>query len=157
MDTLEYSEKVLRYSEPTSSQTNGCRTMPGPVVPLRPHPKRRDRRLRREEVAASIRMSLRHSHLIGPEDEVFRQFIMDRLEEADQDPYAAPFDCLRSYAFEGTGSTTGSLSSIESFSTFGYEGGGTAERPRDPAPTTPTTRFLRLTPWLGAAEEETSF
>ncbi|CAB1340612.1 unnamed protein product [Coregonus sp. 'balchen'] len=88
-----------------------------PAVPLRPHPCRRDRRLRREEVAASIRMSmsLRHSHLIGPKDDVFKQFLIDRLDEADQDPYVPPFDCLRTYAFEGTGSATGSLSSLESW------------------------------------------
>ncbi|XP_041924547.1 cadherin-7 isoform X1 [Alosa sapidissima] len=143
METLEYSEKVLRYSEPNSNQ-NDC--LPA-QVPLRPHPRRRERRLRREEVAASIRMSLRHSHLIGPEDDVFRQFIMDRLAEADQDPYAPPFDCLRTYAFEGTGSDTGSLSSLESCT---VESG--AERAREP-----TTRFFRLTPWMGRAEEETSF
>uniref|UniRef100_A0A3B5M8F2 Cadherin-12 n=1 Tax=Xiphophorus couchianus TaxID=32473 RepID=A0A3B5M8F2_9TELE len=73
-----------------------------------------DRKLRREEVRASIRMSLRESHLIGPEDEVFRQFILDRLAEADQDPYVPPFDCLRTYAYEGSGSSSGSLSSLDS-------------------------------------------
>lgn len=143
METLEYSEKVLRYSEPNSNQ-NDC---PPAQVPLRPHPRRRERRLRREDVAASIRMSLRHSHLIGPEDEVFRQFIMDRLAEADQDPYAPPFDCLRTYAFEGTGSATGSLSSLESLAMD-----SSTERAQEPS-----TRFLRLTPWLGGTEEETSF
>ncbi|XP_076868720.1 cadherin-7 [Brachyhypopomus gauderio] len=144
VDTEEYSEKVLRYAE---TRTAKDATRPIQPVPLRPHPRRRERRLRREEVAASIRMSLRHSHLIGPEDEVFRQFITDRLAEADGDPYVPPFDCLRTYAFEGTGSLTGSLSSLES-STFDP----CMDRPRDPGPS-----FLRLTPWHGTVADETTF
>uniref|UniRef100_A0A3B1J694 Cadherin-12 n=1 Tax=Astyanax mexicanus TaxID=7994 RepID=A0A3B1J694_ASTMX len=145
LDTAEYSDRVILYTEAkTVEDAAAFSTQP---VPLRPHPRRREHRLRREEVAASIRMSLRHSHLIGPEDEVFRQFIVDRLSEADQDPYVPPFDCLRTYAFEGTGSLTGSLSSLES-STFDP----CVSRPHDPGP-----RFLRLSPWQGAEEDETSF
>ena len=145
LDTVEYSERVVHYAE-TNSAEDASVSFSQPV-PLRPHPRRRERRLRREEVTASIRMSLRHSHLIGPEDEVFQQFIMDRLAEADEDPYVPPFDCLRTYAFEGTGSLTGSLSSLES-STFDP----CVDRPRDNG-----QRLLRLTPWQGAGEEETSF
>ncbi|XP_030623291.1 cadherin-7 [Chanos chanos] len=143
-DTEEFSEKVLRYAETSNFGGDSGLSQP---VPMRPHPRRRERRLRREEVAASIRMSLRNSHLIGPEDEVFRQFIMDRLAEADQDPYVPPFDCLKTYAFEGTGSATGSLSSLESLT---FE--SSAERPPDSRP-----RLLRLSPWQGAREEETTF
>ncbi|XP_072514658.1 cadherin-7 [Salminus brasiliensis] len=145
LDTEEYSERVVLYSEANAVEDTAAFSIQ--PVPLRPHPRRREHRLRREEVTASIRMSLRHSHLIGPEDEVFRQFIMDRLAEADQDPYVPPFDCLRTYAFEGTGSLAGSLSSLES-STFDPCVG----RPCDPGP-----RFLRLSPWQGAEEDETSF
>ncbi|XP_056155107.1 cadherin-7 isoform X2 [Lampris incognitus] len=139
------SQKVLRYGEP------GCRGADLGVsqpVPLRPHPRRKERRLRREDVAASIRMSLRQSHLIGPEDEVFRQFIMDRLTEADQDPYVPPFDCLRTYAYEGTGSAAGSLSSLESC-TFEPGDEQPASRPRP--------SLVQLTPWQGTGEEETTF
>ncbi|XP_046880267.1 cadherin-7 isoform X1 [Hypomesus transpacificus] len=147
---LELTEKVLRYGEPGRGGGRGGDMASCQPVPLRSHPRRRDRRLRREEVAASIRMSLRHSHLVGPDDEVFSQFILDRLEEADQDPYAPPFDCLRTYAFEGTGSATGSLSSLES---YGSEASAERHaRPRDPRP-----HLVRLTPWFGAAEEETTF
>ncbi|KAG7488683.1 hypothetical protein MATL_G00037750 [Megalops atlanticus] len=140
----EVSEKVLRYSEMgvCGSDSGACRP-----VPLRPRPGRRERRLRREEVAASIRMSLRQSYLIGPEDEVFRQFILDRLSDADHDPYAPPFDCLRTYAFEGTGSATGSLSSLGSFISE-----PSFERPCDVG-----QRFMRLTLWNGAKEEQTTF
>ncbi|KAL1006944.1 hypothetical protein UPYG_G00079410 [Umbra pygmaea] len=141
------SEKVLCYED------LGCRGDFGqscqPAVPLRPHPHRRDKRLRREDVAASIRMSmsLRHSHLIGPDDEVFKQFIMDRLDEVDQDPYVPPFDCLRKFAFEGTGSATGSLSSLESWDFVDA----------DQSPWDTGSRLVRLTLWHGAAEEETTF
>ncbi|KAG9347732.1 hypothetical protein JZ751_003746, partial [Albula glossodonta] len=139
----EVSQKVLRYSETEGGKADLGACQP---VPLRPHPRRRERRLRREEVAASIRMSLRHSYLIGPEDEVFQQFILDRLCDADNDPYAPPFDCLRTYAFEGTGSATGSLSSLGS-STLEPS----VERPRDPG-----ARLMRLALWTGSGEEQTT-
>ncbi|XP_069552511.1 cadherin-7 isoform X2 [Brachyistius frenatus] len=140
------SQKVLYYGEPRAggADLDFCR----PVVPLRPHPRRRERRLRREDVRASIRMSLRESHLIGPEDEVFRQFIVDRLAEADRDPHVPPFDCLRTYAYEGSGSPAGSLSSLGSSSS---ELG-----PEQPA-CNPRPYLVRLTPWHGGGEEDTIF
>lgn len=138
------SQKVLYYGEPGcgGADLDFCR----PAVPLRQHPRRRDRRLRREDVRASIRMSLRESHLIGPEDEVFRQFILDRLAEADQDPYAPPFDCLRTFAYEGSGSPTGSLSSLESTC---------LEVAPEPPACNPRPYLVRLTPWYGSGEEDT--
>lgn len=138
------SQKVLYYRDPGGAELNLC----PPAVPLRPHPRRRDRRLRREEVRASIRMSLRQSHLVGPGDEVFRQFILDRLAEADEDPGAPPFDCPTTYAYEGAGSSTGSLSSLDS-SSFEAEPPQPAYNPR------PYT--VRLTPWFGGAEQDTVF
>ncbi|XP_067234138.1 cadherin-7 isoform X1 [Chanodichthys erythropterus] len=136
LETEEFSEKILSFTVPESSQT----------VPLR-HPRRRERKLCREEVTTSIRMSLRHSHLIGPEDGVFQQFIIDRLAEADEDPYVPPFDSLHTYAFEGTGSITGSLSSLESV-TFDP----CLSQTRDAGP-----HLLRLSPWLGATDDEILF
>ncbi|XP_030611887.1 cadherin-7 isoform X3 [Archocentrus centrarchus] len=138
------SQKVLYYGKSGvgGAELDFCQ----PTVPLRPHPRRKERRLRREDVRASIRMSLRESHLIGPEDEVFRQFILDRLAEADQDPYAPPFDCLRTYAYEGSGSPTGSLSSLDS---------STLE-PEQPV-CNPRPSLARLTPWYVAREEDTIF
>ncbi|XP_037612743.1 cadherin-7 isoform X1 [Sebastes umbrosus] len=138
------SQKVLYYGEPRGGGAglDFCQ----PVVPLRHHPRRRERRLRREDVRASIRMSLRESHIIGPDDDVFRQFILDRLEEADRDPYVPPFDCLRIYAYEGSGSPTGSLSSLES-SDLELE----AEQPVS----NPRPCVVKLTPWYGGGEEDT--
>lgn len=133
-DTTVFSEEVMSFAIP---DTKSCQN-----VSLRPHPRQHEQRLHRAEVTASIRMSMRQSHLIGPEDEVFHQFIVDRLAEADEDPHVPPFDTLQTYAFEGTGSLTGSLSSLES-DTFDL----CASR----------GHFLQLSPWQGEAEDETSF
>ncbi|XP_075936514.1 cadherin-7 [Anarhichas minor] len=140
------SQKVLYYGEPGGggADLGFCQ----PVVPLRHHPRRRERRLRREDVRASIRMSLRESHLIGPDDEVFRQFILDRLAEADQDPYVPPFDCFRTYAYEGSGSPTGSLSSLES---------SALELEYEQPVCNPRPFMVKLTPWYGGGEEDTIF
>ena len=51
-----------------------------------------------------------------PDNLLFREFIWDRLKEADVDPAAPPYDSLQTYAFEGSGSVAESLSSLESLS-----------------------------------------
>lgn len=140
---LELPETVLYYQE---AGPEGARleVRPGSAVPLRPHPRRKERRLRREDVRASIRMSLRESRLIGPEDHVFRQFILDRLAEADEDPHVPPFDCVRAYAYEGWGSPAGSLSSLDS-----------AELGTGPTVGSSRAHAVRLSPWCGAVDEDT--
>uniref|UniRef100_A0A4W3KHT0 Cadherin-12 n=1 Tax=Callorhinchus milii TaxID=7868 RepID=A0A4W3KHT0_CALMI len=45
---------------------------------------------------------------------IFREFIWDRMKEADSEPSAPPYDSLQTYAFEGNGSVAESLSSLES-------------------------------------------
>lgn len=45
---------------------------------------------------------------------LFQVFIRDRLQEADLDLTAPPYDSLQTYAFEGSGSAAGSLSSLHS-------------------------------------------
>ncbi|GIX83300.1 neural-cadherin, partial [Caerostris extrusa] len=44
-----------------------------------------------------------------PGDGGVGEFIRDHLDKADHDPNAPPFDDLRNYAYEGCGSTAGSL------------------------------------------------
>lgn len=142
------SQKVICYREEGAEGAKGARLdiHQRSAVPLRPHPRRKERRLRREDVRASIRMSLRESHLIGPEDDVFQEFILDRLAEADDDPYVPPFDCIRTYAYEGSGSPAGSLSSLDSSE---LESGPEQTVCRGRAPS------VRLSPWCGAVEEDT--
>ena len=43
-------------------------------------------------------------------------FIDDRLTDADLDPNAPPYDSVREYQYEGSGSLAGSLSSLQSSS-----------------------------------------
>ena len=43
-------------------------------------------------------------------------FIGSRLNDADKDPNAPPYDSVREYEYEGSGSTAGSLSSIQTSS-----------------------------------------
>ncbi|XP_064804944.1 cadherin-7-like isoform X5 [Oncorhynchus masou masou] len=56
-------------------------------------------------------------HKTLPDNVVFREFIWDRLKDADVEPSAPPYDSLQTYAFEGSGSVAESLSSLESLST----------------------------------------
>lgn len=52
---------------------------------------------------------------LGPNQEPnVGMFIDEHKKRADADPNAPPFDDLRNYAYEGGGSTAGSLSSLAS-------------------------------------------
>ncbi|NWV53059.1 CAD19 protein, partial [Daphoenositta chrysoptera] len=68
----------------------------------------------RRKVASEIQSLYRQSLQVGPDSAVFRQFISEKLEEANTDPRVPPYDSLQTYAFEGTGSSAGSLSSLGS-------------------------------------------
>lgn len=47
-------------------------------------------------------------------------FIGEHKKRSDADPNAPPFDDLRNYAYEGGGSTAGSLSSLASGNKYKY-------------------------------------
>uniref|UniRef100_UPI0037E7CD67 cadherin-7-like n=1 Tax=Semicossyphus pulcher TaxID=241346 RepID=UPI0037E7CD67 len=49
---------------------------------------------------------------------LFQEFIRDRLQQADLDLTAPPYDSLQTYAFEGSQSTAESLSSLNSLDSF---------------------------------------
>ncbi|XP_071410994.1 cadherin-19-like [Pithys albifrons albifrons] len=68
----------------------------------------------RKRVTSEIHSLYRQSLQVGPDSTIFRQFISEKLEEANTDPSVPPYDSLQTYAFEGTGSLAGSLSSLGS-------------------------------------------
>lgn len=78
-----------------------------PQTVLRPHKPRRN-------ITTEIQSLYRQSLQVGPESAIFREFINQKLEEANCDPDVPPYDSLQIFAFEGTGSLAGSLSSLES-------------------------------------------
>ncbi|CAH7189131.1 Cdh19 [Phodopus roborovskii] len=86
------------------------------IVELRSSAVIRERKSWRSK-SAEIRSFYRQSLQVGPDTAIFRKFILEKLEEANTDPCAPPFDSLQTFAFEGTGSSAGSLSSLGSKAT----------------------------------------
>lgn len=70
-----------------------------------------------EDHLAEIRSLYRQSLQVGPYSALFRKFILEKLDQADLDPCAPPFDSLQTYAFKGLGSLASSLSSLGSTDT----------------------------------------
>ncbi|XP_036940813.1 cadherin-7-like isoform X2 [Acanthopagrus latus] len=60
------------------------------------------------------RLHSRTQQYRADKDQLFQEFIRDRLQDADLDLKAPPYDSLQTYAFEGSGSAAESLSSLNS-------------------------------------------
>ncbi|KAJ1204546.1 hypothetical protein NDU88_008323 [Pleurodeles waltl] len=106
-----FRENIVKYDDEGGGEED---TEAFDIAALRTRPVMRSQKKRRQittEIQSLYRMSLR----LGPDSDVFREFIKEKLHEANTDPCAPPFDCLQMYSYEGEGSSAGSLSSLESF------------------------------------------
>ncbi|XP_072460247.1 cadherin-19 isoform X2 [Notamacropus eugenii] len=106
----EFRENIVRYDDEGGGEED---TEAFDIAALRTRTVIRARKARKN-ITTEIRSLYRQSLQVGPDSAVFKEFILAKLEEANTDPCAPPFDSLQTYAFEGTGSLAGSLSSLES-------------------------------------------
>ncbi|XP_038602575.1 cadherin-19 [Tachyglossus aculeatus] len=106
----EFRENIVRYDDEGGGEED---TEAFDIAALRTRTVMRERKTR-QAITTEIRSLYRQSLQVGPDSAVFREFIAEKLEEANSDPCAPPYDSLQTYAFEGKGSLTGSLSSLES-------------------------------------------
>ncbi|XP_026304012.1 cadherin-19 isoform X1 [Piliocolobus tephrosceles] len=106
----DFRENIFRYDDEGGGEED---TEAFDIAELRSSTIMRERKARKT-TSAEIRSLYRQSLQVGPDSAIFRKFILEKLEEANTDPCAPPFDSLQTYAFEGTGSLAGSLSSLES-------------------------------------------
>lgn len=108
-------ENIVRYDDEGGGEED---TEAFDMVTLRNLNIIRDPAVRRD--VAPDTPTFYHYTSVGPpsyKSLVFREFIWERLKDADVDPTAPPYDSLQTYAFEGSGSVAESLSSLESLST----------------------------------------
>lgn len=138
----DFRENIFRYDDEGGGEED---TEAFDIGELRGRPIMRERKARRPP-SAEVRSLYRQSLQLGPDSAAFRKFILEKLEEADTDPCAPPFDSLQTYAFEGTGSLAGSLSSLESAVSEAGEEDYDSLRELGP-------RFSRLARVLGSAAQ----
>ncbi|XP_068093215.1 cadherin-7 isoform X2 [Hyperolius riggenbachi] len=105
-------ENIVRYDDEGGGEED---TEAFDMTTLRNLNVMRDNKSRRD-VTPEIQFLSRPSTRSAPDNLIFREFIWERLKEADVDPCAPPYDSLQTYAFEGNGSVAESLSSLESVS-----------------------------------------
>ncbi|KAM9387716.1 cadherin-19-like [Phaethornis superciliosus] len=106
----EFRENIVRYDDEGGGEED---TEAFDITALRTRTVMRTHGPRKK-VTTEIHSLYRQSLQVGPDSAIFRQFISEKLEEANIDPSVPPYDSLQTYAFEGTGSLAGSLSSLGS-------------------------------------------
>ncbi|KAL7984424.1 hypothetical protein Chor_002994 [Crotalus horridus] len=105
-----FRENIFKYDDEGGGEQD---TEAFDISALRPQTVLRQYKPRRN-ITTEIQSLYRQSLQVGPESAIFREFINQKLEEANCDPNVPPYDSLQIFAFEGTGSLAGSLSSLES-------------------------------------------
>ncbi|XP_075069353.1 cadherin-19-like [Mixophyes fleayi] len=106
----DLKENIVKYDDEGGGEED---TEAFDMIGLRHHTVMREHKTKRT-IRTDIQSMYRLSLGLGPDVAIFREYLSEKLEEANTDPSILPLDSLHSYAFEGTGSTSGSLSSIES-------------------------------------------
>uniref|UniRef100_G3T1F0 Cadherin domain-containing protein n=1 Tax=Loxodonta africana TaxID=9785 RepID=G3T1F0_LOXAF len=106
----DFRENIFRYDDEGGGEED---TEAYDIAELRSSTFMRERKTRKH-ATSELRSLYRQSLQVGPDSDIFRKFILEKLEEANSDPCAPPFDSLQTYAFEGTGSLAASLSSLGS-------------------------------------------
>uniref|UniRef100_A0A673FGQ5 Cadherin-7-like n=1 Tax=Sinocyclocheilus rhinocerous TaxID=307959 RepID=A0A673FGQ5_9TELE len=108
-------ENIVRYDDEGGGEED---TEAFDMVALRNLNVVRDSKARRDVTpeVPTLYCSRPPPYKITPDNGIFREFIWDRLKDADVDPSAPPYDSLQTYAFEGSGSVAESLSSLDSLS-----------------------------------------
>ncbi|OCT76597.1 hypothetical protein XELAEV_18031800mg [Xenopus laevis] len=76
----------------------------------------RKQKTRNRKFRTNIQSFYRMSLKIGPDISIFKEFLFEKIEEANVDTDSLPLNSLKCYAFEGICYLAGSLSSIESTS-----------------------------------------
>uniref|UniRef100_A0A3B1IF99 Cadherin 7 n=1 Tax=Astyanax mexicanus TaxID=7994 RepID=A0A3B1IF99_ASTMX len=119
-DERDVRENIVRYDDEGGGEED---TEAFDMVALRNLNIMRDPKVRRDVTPETPTFfsyphstASRAAYKTLPDNVLFREFIWDRLKEADVDPTAPPYDSLQTYAFEGNGSVAESLSSLESLS-----------------------------------------
>ncbi|KAM4704997.1 cadherin-7-like [Rhinophrynus dorsalis] len=106
----DFRENIVKYDDEGGGEED---TEAFDIIGLRNQTVMREHKTKRTirtDIQSFYRLSLR----LGPDIAVFRDFLSEKLNEANADLSVFPLDSLQRYAFEGTGSLTGSLSSLES-------------------------------------------
>ncbi|KAM7174332.1 cadherin-19 [Macrochelys suwanniensis] len=106
----EFRENIVRYDDEGGGEED---TEAFDISALRTRTVMREHKSRRN-ITTEIQSLYRQSLQVGPDSAVFREFILEKLKEANTDPTVPPYDSLQTYAFEGSGSVAGSLSSLGS-------------------------------------------
>ncbi|KAG8571342.1 hypothetical protein GDO81_011606 [Engystomops pustulosus] len=104
----DLKENIVKYDDEGGGEED---TEAFDITGLKQHTVMRERKPRRK-IRTDIQSMYRLSLGLGPDVAIFKEFLAEKLEEANTDTSVLPLDYLHCYAFEGSCSPCGSLSSL---------------------------------------------
>lgn len=113
----DLKENIVKYDDEGGGEED---TEAFNITGLRHHTVMRERKPKRT-IRTDIQSMYRLSLGLGPDVALFKEFLSEKLEEANTDTSVLPLDYLHCYAFEGAGSPSGSLSSLSFLETNASE------------------------------------